>query len=81
MPQTIISNPLDAGLPEAVACLDSVTGDAPVESEEAGGGADCSTIKVCVETGTTTIDAVRKILPEDTVVEVTMTDLTCPFAR
>ena len=59
----------DAGLPEAVACLDSITGDNV--SEEAGGGADCSTVKVCVEAGTTTIDAVRKILPEDNVVEAT----------
>ena len=56
---------LDAGLPEAVACLDRLTDDT-VSVEET----DCATVKLCVETGTTTIDVVRNTLPEDIIVEV-----------
>lgn len=57
--------PLDAGLPEAVACLDSLTDDT-VSVEET----DCATVKLCVETGNTAVDAVRNTLPENAIVEV-----------
>ena len=52
---------LDAGIPEAVACLNNSTDS---------GGDNCSNdVKLCVESGTTTLTAAIKVLPKENIIE------------